>query len=180
MSTASNIAKSYAKAMYELALELKIDIADEMIQFNNLINSNNQFETFLFLEVFTIEEKTTVVNEIIDKVKLSNLFKNFINYLLLEKRIGQLPMIFKEIIVIDDDKKGFMRGTIEGSSKEMDSKTKEQLSNYLKKQLNKEIKLDYKINNDISAGYKVTVGDFQLDASVESQLEKLKREILNS
>ena len=180
MSTASNIAKSYAKAMYELALELKIDIADEMIQFNNLINSNNQFETFLFLEVFTIEEKTTVVNEIIDKVKLSNLFKNFINYLLLEKRIGQLPMIFKEIIVIDDDKKGFMRGTIEGSSKEMDSKTKEQLSSYLKKQLNKEIKLDYKINNDISAGYKVTVGDFQLDASVESQLEKLKREILNS
>ena len=44
---------------------------------------------------------------------------------------------------------------------------------------NKELKLDYKENKNITTGYKITVADYQLDATVDNQLQNLKQTILN-
>jgi F-type H+-transporting ATPase subunit delta len=58
-----NVAKAYATAMYDLAKEKGVDIATELIKLNELINKNNNLENVLFLDVFTPEEKTAVMNE---------------------------------------------------------------------------------------------------------------------
>ena len=51
----------------------------------------------------------------------------FSGKLLNEKRIGILPLIFKEIIIIDDHEKGFLRGTIEGASDTISDEQKNKL-----------------------------------------------------
>lgn len=174
------IAKAYAQSIVELSEELKLDLAAELTTLNEAINKSNDLETLLFLELFTAEEKLSVLDTVMDKLNLSAITKNFMHFLIQEKRIGLMPMIFKNVIVIDDHKKGFLRGTIEGSEEQIPADVKEKLKTYLQQKLGREAILEYKKNENVSAGYRVTVEDLQLDASLENQLEKFKESVLNS
>jgi len=173
-----SISKAYAKSITELAEEKKIDIAGELTDFNVLINENNNLETLLFSDVFSVEEKTSVLKFIFEKSKVSDLFRNFIYFLLNEKRMGIFPMIFKDVIVIDDDKKGFLRGTIEGSEATVNIELMEKIKAYLVKKIGKNTELEYVQSKKITAGYRVTVEDLQLDASLDNQLEVFKESVL--
>ena len=174
------IAKAYAQSIVELGSELKLDLVSELTTLTEAINKNNDLETLLFLEVFTAEEKLSVINEIMKRMNLSQITINFMQFLIQEQRIGLMPMIFKNVIVIDDHKKGFLRGTIEGSEETIPEEIKEKLKKYLQNKLGREAILEYKKSGNVTAGYRVTVEDLQLDASLENQLEKFKDSVLNS
>ena len=173
------ISKSYAKALIDLAKEANVSIADELTKLSETINQSNDLENLLFLDVFTGEEKQLIAGEIIGKLGLSSLVKNFVNFLIDEKRLGLFPLIFKEVVVIDDHNKGFLRGVIEGYDEQIAPDVKDKLLDYLKPKLGTEVELEYRKNSSITAGYRVTVEDLQLDASVDNQLSKLKDNILN-
>lgn len=174
-----SVAKIYAKSFLELGDDKKVKIADEMIKLTEVINSSNDLENVLFLEVFTLEEKKNIFIEVAKKINLSELSTEAVKYLIDEKRIGILPLIIKEIIVIDDERRGFIKGTIEGNAENMDEALKAKIMNFLKNKLGREPSLSYVQNNNISAGYKVTVEDLQLDASLDNQLEQFKQSILS-
>ena len=173
------VAKVYAKSLLELGDEKGIKLADEMIQLTEVINKSNELENILFLEVFTLEEKKNVFVEVAKKINLSPLSVEAIKYLIDEKRIGILPLIVKEIVVIDDERKGFIKGTIEGHDVKIDENFKNKIETFLKNKLGREPHLEYIQNNNVSAGYKVTVEDLQLDASLDNQLEQFKQSILS-
>lgn len=174
-----SVAKVYAKSLLELGDEKSIKIADEMIQLTEVINKSNELENVLFLDVFTLDEKKSIFIEVAKKLNLSQLTTEAIKYLIDEKRIGILPLIIKEIVVIDDEKRGFMRGTIEGSDAAIDENFKNKIVAFLKNKLGREPHLSYVQNANLSAGYKVTVEDLQLDASLDNQLEQFKQSILS-
>ncbi|MCR9203427.1 MAG: F0F1 ATP synthase subunit delta [Halobacteriovoraceae bacterium] len=174
------VAKAYAKSIYQLGEETNVAIADEFTKLTQVINENNDLETVLFLDVFTPEEKEAVLTDVLAKLNVSPLLKNSISFLMQEKRVGLMPMIYKNLIVLDDHKKGFMRGTIEGRGDEMDPEFEKKILSFLSQKLGTEPKLTYKKSTKVTAGYKVTVDDLQLDATVDNQLNKLKSEILNS
>lgn len=174
------IARSYAKTIAELGQELNVDVAQELTSLTQTINENNDLETLLFLDVFTDEEKQSVLEEVMKKLNLSQVVTHFMKFLIQEKRVALFPLIFKDVIVLDDEAKGFMRGTIEGVTNEVDASFAEKMTQYLSKKIGKEIKLNYKKNDEMTAGYRVTVGDLQLDASLDNQLNKFKETVLNS
>lgn len=174
-----NISKAYAQAIVDLCDNAKIDVAEELTKLNEVINSCDDLETVLFLDVFTVDEKKDVLNTVIDRIELNNIVKNFLNFLLQEGRMGIFPMVFKEVIVIDDERKGFLRGVIEGRDEDVSPEFREKITTYLKSKLGITAELEYKKNEEISAGYKVTVQDLQLDATLDNQFNKLKDSILN-
>ena len=175
-----NTAKVYARSLVEIAKEKNIDIASEIITLTETINSSNDLENVLFLDVFTNDEKMTVLEDISKSLKLSKEVSESLNYLIQEKRINLLPLISKEIIVMDDEDKGFLKGTIEGSSDSISDEQMSKLTSQMKKFIsNKEMKLEYKKNEDLTAGYRLTVDDMQLDASVDTQFERFKNSVLS-
>jgi F-type H+-transporting ATPase subunit delta len=173
------VAKVYAKSLLELGDENKIQIADELTKLTVVINNSNDLENVMFLDLFTLEEKKTVFLEIAKKLTLSPITTETIKFLIDEKRIGILPLIIKEVIVMDDERKGFMKGTIEGTDVQIDPTFKNKIESFLKNKFGREPHLDYVQNANLSAGYKVTVEDLQLDASLDNQLEKFKQSILS-
>lgn len=176
-----NTAKVYAKSFLELGKENNVNFAEELTKLTETINASNDLENVLFLDVFSDEEKTGVFNAIASKLGLNKITISSINYLIEEGRISLLPLIFKEVIVIDDHEKGFLRGTIEGSADSITDDHKDKLLAALKKQLSgKEPILEYVKNSSVTAGYKVTVEDLQVDASVDNQLKHFKESILNN
>lgn len=174
-----NVAKAYAKALIELADSQGLDICKQITDFNVVINENNALENLLFLDVFTPEEKQAVVGDVLSKLGTSPLLKNFLFYMIEEKRINLFPLVSKEAIVIDDHRKGFLRGTIEGSDASLPDEIYAKLKSFVAGKIGSEPNLEYKQNEKITAGYKVTVEDLQLDATVDSQLIELKNSILS-
>ncbi len=173
------VAKVYAKSLLELGSEKKVDIAGELTKLTEVINKSNELENVLFLELFTLEEKKVVFSEVAKKLNLSAITTETVNYLIDEKRIGILPLIFKEIIVLDDEQRGFMKGTIEGTAAQIDPAFKAKIEAFVKAKFNREPHLEYIQNAGLTAGYKVTVEDLQLDASIDNQLEQFKQSILS-
>lgn len=174
-----SIAKVYAHSFIELGKEKNIDIAKEVTTLTEVINASNELENVLFLDVFTNDEKTEVFEAVASKAGLSALIVECVKYLINEKRIGLFPLIFKEIIVIDDEEKGFLRGTIEGASDDISDEYKEKLMSTLKQYIgDKKPVLTYKKSEDVTAGFKVTVDDLQLDASIDNQLRHFKEMII--
>lgn len=174
------IAKAYAQSIVELGVELKLDVVSDLTKLTEVINKNNDLETLMFLDVFSAEEKLGVLNEVMKRLGLSQMVVNFMQYLVQEQRLGLMPMIFKNVIVIDDHNKGFLRGTIEGSEETIPADVKEKLKVYLQGKLGREPILEYKKSANVTAGYRVTVEDLQLDASLENQLDQFKDSVLNS
>ena len=168
-------AKVYAQTFISLGEEKGVDIASEFTTLTETINSSNDLENVLFLDVFTLEEKVAVYNQISAKLKLSSLTNNIVHYLFQEKRIALFPLIFKEVIVIDDDKKGFIRGVIEGPADTITDDHKNKLVSAIKAKLDgKQPRLDYVKNSDITAGFKITINDHQLDATLDNKLRSFK------
>jgi F-type H+-transporting ATPase subunit delta len=133
----------------------------------------------MFLDLFTLDEKKSVFSEVAKKLNLSPITTETIKFLIDEKRIGILPMIIKEVIVMDDDRKGFMKGIIEGTDAQIDPQFKKKIEDFIKNKFKREPHLEYQQNVNLTAGYKVTVEDLQLDASLDNQLEQFKQSILS-
>lgn len=172
-------AKTYARAILELGGEKGSNLAEELIKLTEVINSSEQLENVMFLDVFTADEKKEVFKAVATKAGLSTLLQQSVQYLIDEKRAGLLPLITKEAMIIDDEKKGFMRGVIEGSEVQADPKVVAQVKAFLKSKLGREPQMDYQQNSQISAGYRITVDDLQLDASLENQLGQFKKSVIS-
>jgi F-type H+-transporting ATPase subunit delta len=173
------VSRVYAKSLLELGDEKKVDIASELTRLTEVINKSNDLENVMFLELFTRDEKKAVFSELSSKLGLSQITTETIRYLIDEKRVGILPLIIKEVIIMDDERKGFMKGTIEGTGISIDAAFKEKIEGFLKNKFGRQPHLDYVQNTNLSAGYKVTVEDLQLDASLDNQLEQFKQSILS-
>ena len=173
-----SIAKAYAASFLQLAKEKKVDLAAELTRLTEVINASNDLENVLFLDVFTVEEKVAVFGDIAKKINLSDIVIASINYLINEKRVGILPLIFKEVIVIDDHEKGFLRGVIEGASETLSDDYRNKITAVVKNKLGRAAQFEYKKSDKVTAGYRVTVDDMQLDASLDAQLMDFKKSIL--
>lgn len=171
-------ARIYAHALLEMATEKQVNLVDELVAFTEIVNKSNQLENVLFLDVFTVEEKRSVFTDIAKKSGFSPLLTTAVNFLIEERRIGLLPLITKEAIVLDDERRGFLRGTIEGAEATVDPQVVEQMKAFIKTKLGREPHLEYVQRPSISAGYRVTVDDLQLDASLDNQLEQFKKSVI--
>ncbi len=170
------ISKVYAKALYQL--DRDENIIKSFTSFQELINSNGKLEALLFLDIFSIFEKQKVLEDILNMFKISSTLKTFILFLNKERRLGILPLIYKEIIEMDDRKKGFIVGTVESPTGTISDKLQKGILEYLKSDT-KKIKINNVKNKSMIAGCKITVDGLQLDASLKKQLDNFKKQILN-
>lgn len=173
-----DLSRIYARSIMELGEESKIDVAAELTQFELAINSSNDLENLLFLDIFTSSEKVSVLQALFGKLNFSTFVQKFLLFLVEEKRINQLPLIYKEVIILDDHKKGFIRASIEGKEKEMSPEDHDKIFNFLKEKLGLTPRLTYSQRKDLTAGYKIIAEDLHLDATIDHQFDMLKQSIL--
>ena len=173
-----NVAKAYARAILDLGREAEVDVARELSDFDSIISQCNDLENVIFLDIFTYEEKRDILQKILEKTSLSKLVTNFVLFLVQEKRISLFPFIFKEAMVIDDHQKGFLRVSVEGVGEDFPAEHRQKVKEYLAQKLGLNARLAYQRNDDLTAGYRISAENLQLDATVDYQFEMLKNSIL--
>ena len=172
------ISRSYALALLEISEEESIDVKADLDKIWSLIRESSELESLLFMDVFSVEERKDVLDLIFEKSQLNKLTTNFIYFLIENKRFSLFPSIYTSLTMEKDLADGFITGIVEGSEESPDNEVIEKLKAHIEKELKQIAKLDYKQNDKITTGYKITCGDLQLDATLENQFDRLRKDIL--
>ena len=172
----SKVAKRYAQGLLDFTQESgsTASVFGEMQDIVKTIGNSKELQNFFASPIIEAKKKATVASEIFKS--FSPVTKNLIQLVIKQGRESQLQNIAQEFINKVEDINGVQRITITSATQ----LSSENLDNILKSTnlVNHNNKFDIKtiINPEILGGYILRVGDQQVDTSVRTKLNQLKKE----
>ncbi|WP_234110515.1 MULTISPECIES: ATP synthase F1 subunit delta [Chryseobacterium] len=170
------VAKRYAQGLLNFTQETgnTNSVFTEMGDVLKTISGSKELQNFFNSPIIDVKKKLGVAVEIFKG--FSPVTKNLIQLVIKHGRESQLQQIAQEFINKVEDMNGVQRITLTSATK----LSGENIDNILKSTslVNHDNKFDVKsiINPEILGGYILRVGDQQVDASVRTKLNKLRKE----
>ena len=142
----NSAARSYSQALYELAFEGKNlnDIENNVTSFLKLISQSEDFNSLIKNPTNKQEDLLNVINVIFEKFNLDNLFKKFLNFLVMKKRFFYVEKILKDFLNICSKNRGEISAKLI-VAKELNENEISKIKNELSKTFGSEIKLNYNL-----------------------------------
>lgn len=172
------VSSKYAAALLDISEDKKnLDIiSEDMELIYNVIESNKNLIRLLENPVVKPEVKSSILTEIF-KSKISNDSLEFINFVVDKNRENFLVSIIKRFLELRDEKLGIVYVVVK-TPFEFNDDQKNQLKNKLENLTNKKIRFKFQIDKDIIGGFIAKAGDTVYDASINHQLDLLKKKFL--
>lgn len=173
------VAQRYAKSLMELAAESnKVDaVRSDMKAIKQVYDGNREFALFLDSPVIKTDKKLSVLNEIF-KGKVSDLTLSFLSLVTKKRRESYLKNIADSFDEQYKEKKNIFTAVVT-SANGLDAATKQKVIDLVKGQMKGEVELVEKINPGTIGGFILKIGDRQIDRSVATQLNTLKKELIS-
>jgi F-type H+-transporting ATPase subunit delta len=170
----------YAKAFFSLAKEKKILelLKPDVDLIYNICIESNDFILFLESPVVKTSKKKQLIDVIFSE-KVDKLTLDFLKLIVENKREVHIPDIclnFLEMVRKDQNIKTAVITTATGIEKE----SLEKVKTLLEKELNAKIELSATVKPELIGGLVLRIDDKQYDASVATQLKKIKQRLLES
>lgn len=176
----SAIAVRYAKAFFSTAKEkkmlttLKTDI--ELVL--DVCNNSSDFVLLLESPIVKTSKKVALITSIF-KGKIDELSLRFLLLVANNKREVHIPGICRNFLDLTRKDQNIKSAVITTTS-EIDSETIKNIETLLGKELNAKVELSANTNPEIIGGLVLRLDDKQYDASVATQLKKIKQKLLES
>lgn len=174
-SISSSIAARYASALFDLskgegkltALESDIDTLAEMLELST------DFQNLISSPVYTRAEQGDAVTALAAKIGLDALTSNTLALMASKRRLFALPQLVAALRDRIAQEKGEVTAEVT-SAKALTQTQQKSLTDTLKAQFGKDIKLSTSVDNDIIGGLIVKVGSKMIDTSIRSKLANLQ------
>ena len=175
----STSASRYSLALYELAEEANLlsQIEENSVAYLSLIDQSKEFNSFLKDPTLGQNILTDINNKISNKFKLENLFRNFLNFLILKRRYFYTEKILKSFIEICSEKRGELKAEIK-SAKSLTQDEIKKITDELSNNFKSKIKLNYKQDEKLIGGLIVQVGSTMIDTSIKSKLQQIENRMI--
>jgi len=173
----SHIASPYAKAILNLSLEqnaLEAALSDMQL-ISALCHSSREFKMMLKSPVVKSDKKRIIIKKIFEQT-VSKLTLSFLYIIIRKKREYYIPEIADEFLELYKEQMGILTTimkTASPASEEIKMKMVTLMKNYTQKQ----IELVEEVKEDLIGGFVLQWEDKQYDASILSQINKMKREM---
>jgi F-type H+-transporting ATPase subunit delta len=178
MAEITTIARPYAKAAFQFALEHKaLDQWSTMLGFVAAVTSDAQMRLVLQSPSMTSEQKADAIISI-DTEKLDAQGKNFIFLLAENSRLELLPVISELFELLKAEQEKTIEVTVT-TAYDLVSDESDKLAQSLKTRLGREIQISSEVDKSLIGGLVIRAGDMVIDGSVRGKLAKLG-ESLNS
>ncbi|MFV0590093.1 MAG: ATP synthase F1 subunit delta [Draconibacterium sp.] len=170
----------YAKAFFSVAKEkklldtLKADIQSVL----EVCRSVPDFVLLLDSPVVKTSKKAALIKQIFES-KVDSLTLNFLLLIIENKREAFIPGICRNFLELSKKDQN-IKSAILTTASEVNAATVEKIKVLLEKELNATIELSTHINQEILGGLVLRLDDKQYDASVASQLRKIKQNLLET
>jgi F-type H+-transporting ATPase subunit delta len=173
----SPVVLSYATSLLELAEEQKIadPIGKELEQIGEILEQNPTFVLYLADPAISQESRAKLLGDVFGG-KLSPLLWNFIGVLNLKNRLSLLGQIITAYGDLLDDKYGKIEVDVTTAHK----LSKDELENVRQRvgtALKRDAVIHEYVDESLVGGMMLRVQDQLIDASVKSQLEKIKQKL---
>lgn len=174
---ASTTARRYAKAIFELAQQSG-DVAGwhaRMARLQTLLG-DPQTQEILANPAVSPERRLQVIDALDADGQLGTEGRN-LGRLLVEGRVtAALPDIRAEFERLDDEAAGRLRA-LATSAVPLGDQDRERLVADLSKRYGKEVRLETRVDPSILGGLVLQIGDQVIDASVQTRLQQLRRQL---
>jgi F-type H+-transporting ATPase subunit delta len=171
----SVIANRYAKALVDVSLKLNQheQVAEELLQFENLLANQKELAVFYSNPAIPVPKKQAATKEILQKLAPSPTTSNFILVLIDKHRMGYFADIRKAFEQELRHRLGVAEAEIT-TARELDADTRARLEAKLSSLTGKKVLLKFGKNPDLIGGVVTRVGDTIYDGSIRQQLNSLK------
>ncbi|PJA99715.1 MAG: ATP synthase F1 subunit delta [Ignavibacteriales bacterium CG_4_9_14_3_um_filter_30_11] len=168
----------YSSALFETAIYKKLfEVISEDVKFIlKVFHSSKQLVSVMDSPVIKGQLKLSIIDEIFkDKINIETLY--FLRFVIKKGRENYFINIFEKYLDLMDEHLGIVNVDVKTAFKFDDNQSKV-LTENLGQKLNKQIRLNYSIDETIIGGFIAKIGDTVHDASVKHQLELLKKKFL--
>jgi F-type H+-transporting ATPase subunit delta len=172
------ISHRYAVSLLESAIEKKIieKIFKDMQLVANVLQSSRELRVALENPIINPEVKEKIVVELFGgKVEKESL--EFVKFIIAKRREEFLLSIALRFLELYDDHIGVASVNVK-TAFEISDEQKYMLKDKIEKILKIDVRLNFQIDRDIISGFVARVGDTLYDASLQHQLDLLKRQFL--
>ncbi len=169
------ISKRYAKALFDLAIEMKKleRIKDDIELVQSVTKENPEFKRLLKSPIIPVGKKNKIIAAIF-KDKLDILTFKFLQLVTRKEREVLLDTICVSFIKIYKEHYNIITIKLTTSEK-IDEQSKTELIELLSGDTNKTIDLIEKVDKSLIGGFVLDMDDKKYDASIRHQLDKLKK-----
>ena len=171
------LAKRYAQALFDLSLEMKKvdETARDMILVKTVLEENRTLRKIMDNPVMDAPIKARLIDAIFGKNKaISELALRFLQLILRKRREAYLQGICQAFEVIYYEYKNLVKAEVITAVPVNDAIRKEMVEK-LKAFTHKDIELQETTDENIIGGFVLRVEDYQYDASIVSQMRKLRK-----
>lgn len=172
MAELSTIARPYAKAAFEFALEHgQLAQWSGMLQFAATVALHGEVRELLGNPRFTSEQAAELFTDLLGD-QADEHGKNFLRLLADNGRLAALPDVAALYEVQRSEYEKSVAVTVEAAA-ELTSEAKAKLADKLEARLQRKVKISYDINPELLGGFIVRAGDMVIDGSVRGKLTQL-------
>lgn len=170
------VASRYAKSLIELAEEKGVleEVNRDMQFFDSVTKSNRDFELAIRNPIVSNDKKLGILKAIFAN-KVSDLTFRFFEIISRKNREVILPLIAEEFHAQYNVYKGIVLVKVV-TTFPLDEKLRARFKEVVKERFGKEVELEESVDESLIGGYILTVGDKQIDESLNSKLKGLKLE----
>ena len=176
----SKINVRYAKAFFTLAKEkgLTTELRNDAGLITDVCAKSSDFNLLLNSPVVKTAAKVKAMLSIFEgKVNLLSL--NFLVLITENRREKYIPGIFRNLEDLYRQEEGIKKALMT-SSQSLDDSILLQVKQILEKEFKSKVELSHKIDEKLIGGFVLRVGDQQYDASISTQLRKIKEQLLQT
>ena len=174
----NEVAERYAQGLFELARETDTirEKKEQAALILKALAENPELLVFLRAVKVTKDEKKNLIASVFAEAADTDTI-NLIKLLIDKGRIGYFREIFQEYVRLADDELGIATAVVE-SARELKAEDIERIRLALVKKTGREIIMTTKINPELIAGIKVTVGNNVTDITMKTKIDSMKEALL--
>jgi F-type H+-transporting ATPase subunit delta len=176
-----SVAERYAQAIFELGVETGgvTALIEDFHKLADLYAQSEELRKIMNNPLVSEADRLATVNELSERLGLTDLAKNAAGLLTRRKRMYALPGIANELDRLSDQRAGIVRATVVSAEPLTDWFT-EKLTEELKSMTGRRIVLDRRHDPELLAGLIVRIGDQVIDGSARTKLAELSAHLLQS
>ncbi len=174
VTTASEAARRYASALFELASEKgEVNtVAADLKAFAAAVSENADIQRLLESPAFSREDKASALCAIAGKAGYSAMTHKFFGMIASNGRASDLPGAISCFDKLHADARGVMRA-VARTAIDMTSDQREQLETLLRQAVGSDVELETEVDADLVGGLQLVIGSTLIDASIAAKLERM-------
>ena len=175
------VAERYAQAIFELGVETGgvTALIEDFRRLAELYDASAELRKIMNNPLVPEADRLATVNELSDRLGLTDLAKNAAGLLTRRKRMYAVSGIAKELDRLSDQRAGIVRATVV-SAEPLTDWFAEKLTEELKNMTGRRIVLDRRHDPELLAGLIIRIGDQVIDGSARTKLAELSAHLLQS